>query len=260
MNALTETYLPDMLHGLAMGLLVPAMAAILLLMALTLFFLGQWVAEFFCERRHFRQNMPRIVNEINDAPYDQVTPVVVRSGLLKKQKAALVTLAQNMGLPEEPLFSLAQIEINRVEKHYARRLAWTDTIAKVAPLLGLMGTLIPLGPGIVALGKGDVNGLSQSMALAFDATVCGLVCAVAALVVSKVRGGWYDEYVRSLESLVNCVVSKAADARAQGVALPANYCGDPLKEFVDVEGVASGAEGESPAQAVDAPAAAKAGE
>ena len=95
-----------------------------------------------------------------------------------------------------------------------------------------MGTLIPLGPGIVALGQGDVNGLSQSMELAFDATICGLVCAIVALIVSKVRSGWYDEYVRTLESLVGCVVDKADFARKEGVQLPANYYGDPLKEFV----------------------------
>lgn len=232
MDAFQSTYLPDMLHGVAMGLLIPAMVAILVLMLLTLFFLGQVIVEFFCERRHFKQNMPQIVNQINDADYATVTDVVVGSQLLKFQKVALVTVAQNMGLPEEPLFSLAQIEINRMEKRYQRRLAWTDTISKVAPLLGLMGTLIPLGPGIVALGQGDVNGLSQSMELAFDATICGLVCAIVALIVSKVRSGWYDEYVRTLESLVGCVVDKAAFARKEGVQLPANYYGDPLKEFI----------------------------
>ncbi|MDO4502928.1 MAG: MotA/TolQ/ExbB proton channel family protein [Coriobacteriia bacterium] len=232
MGAFESTYLPEILHDIAMGLLIPAMVAIIILMLLTLFFLGQVIVEFFCERRHFKQNMPKIVNQINDVDYQGVTDVVVGSQLLKYQKAALVTISQNMGLPEEPLFSLAQIEIARMEKRYQRRLAWTDTISKVAPLLGLMGTLIPLGPGIVALGQGDVAGLSKSMELAFDATVCGLVCAIVALIVSKIRGGWYDEYVRTLESLVGCVVDKADVARKQGVQLPANYCGDPLKEFV----------------------------
>lgn len=242
MSAFESTYLPDILHTIAMGLLIPAMVAILVLMLLTLFFLGQVIVEFLCERRHFKQNMPQIVNQINDADYLSVTDVVVGGQLLKYQKAALVTVAQNMGLPEEPLFSLAQIEINRMEKRYQRRLAWTDTISKVAPLLGLMGTLIPLGPGIVALGQGDVNGLSQSMELAFDATICGLVCAIVALIVSKVRSGWYDEYVRTLESLVGCVVDKADAARKEGVKLPANYYGDPLKEFVTVsQGAAAGA-------------------
>ena len=233
MSVYDQTYLPDILHSIAQGLLIPAMVAIIILILMSLFFLGQIVVEFFCERRHFKQNMPAIVNQINDADYSTITNVVVGSQLLKYQKAALVTVSQNMGLPEEPLFSLAQIEITGMERRYKRRLAWTDTVSKIAPLLGLMGTLIPLGPGIVSLGQGDVEALSQSLELAFDATVCGLVCAILALVVSKIRSGWYDEYVTTLESLVGCVVDKADRARKAEVALPANYSGNPLKEFVN---------------------------
>ena len=71
--------------------------------------------------------------------------------------------------------------------------------------------------------------------MAFDATVCGLTCAVAALIVSKVRSGWYGEYIESLESLMTCVLDKAATARKEGVELPANYDGDPLEEFKQLD-------------------------
>ncbi len=232
MNIYQETYLPDILHDIAQGLLAPTMVFIILLILVSLFFFGQLIVEYFSERRHFKQNMSSIVNAINNADYGDVTSVVLDSALLRFQKAALVTASRNMGLPEEPLFALAQIEVNAVEKHYKRRLAWTDTISKIAPLLGLMGTLIPLGPGIVALGQGDTVELSNSLLLAFDATVCGLICAIFALVVSKIRSGWYTEYVDTLESIMSCVIDKAAQAREEGVLLPANYEGDPLQEFL----------------------------
>lgn len=231
MDLYNDTYLPDILHDIAQGLLIPAMIAILALLALTIFFFGQVIAEYFTERRHFKQNMPAIVNDLTHAAYDKVCDVVVASSLLKYQKAALVIVAKNMGLPEEPLFALAQLQVNGMEKRYRGRMAWTDTMAKIAPLLGLMGTLIPLGPGIVALGNGNVTQLSQSLLLAFDATVCGLVCAIICLVLSKIRSGWYTEYVDSLESIVTCLLDKAAAARKEGVALPCDYKGNPLKEF-----------------------------
>jgi biopolymer transport protein ExbB/TolQ len=235
MNIYEDTYLLDILHSIAQGLLAPTMIVIILLIVVSIFFVGQVVVEYFTERRHFRQNMPLIVNEINDATYEQVTDVIVASKLLQFQKAALVTASQNMGLPAEPLFALAQIKVNDTEKQYTRRLAWTDVISKIAPLLGLMGTLIPLGPGIVALGQGDTLALSQSLLVAFDATVCGLVCAIVALVISKIRSGWYNEYINILESIMSCVVDKAAAAREAGVALPARYTGDPLREFQEVK-------------------------
>ena len=235
MNVYDDTYLLDIMHEIAQGLLGPTMAVLILLIAVSVFLLGQVLVEYFTERRHFRQNMPLIINEINDAGFQNITDVVVSSRLLKYQKAALVTVSQNMGLPEEPLFALAQVKVNDTEKKYGSRLAWTDTIAKIAPLLGLMGTLIPLGPGIVALGEGDTLALSQSLMVAFDATVCGLVCAIIALILSKVRSGWYNDYINVLESIMSCVVDKASTARKAGIILPTGYTGDPVKEFQDVK-------------------------
>ena len=248
MNVYEDTYLPDILHDIAAGLLVPTMIFIIVLLALTLFFLGWWIVEFFTERRHFRQNMATIVNDINDAPYDAVTGIVAKSGLLLFQKSGLMTVSNNMGLPEDSLFALAQVEIGKTEKRYKNRLAWTDTMSKIAPLLGLMGTLIPLGPGIVAMGQGDTATLSNSLLLAFDATVCGLVCAILCLIVSKVRSGWYESYIEVVESVMTCILEKAAFARKEGVQLPANYDADPLQDF------AAGMAGDKGGQADDAPA------
>lgn len=235
MDIYNDTYLPDILHDISQGLLVPAMICIILLIAITAFFLGWIIVEFFTERRHYKQNRAAIVNAINDASYENITDVIIGSGLLRFQKSALVTISRNMGLSEDALFSLAQMEIAAAEKLYKRRLAWTDTISKIGPLLGLMGTLIPLGPGIVALGQNDVAALSHSLLLAFDATVCGLVCAIIALIVSKIRSGWYAEYIETLESVMGCVVDKADQARKEGIALPANYIDDPLLEFAEAD-------------------------
>ena len=230
MNMYNDTYLPDILNGIAQGLLVPTMAVIIALILLTLFFIGQILVEAFTERRHYRQNMAEIINDINDANYDDVVSIVQESSLLNNQKSALITVGKNMGLPEDPLFAMAQTQITRAEKHYQRRVAWSDTISKIGPMLGLMGTLIPLGPGIVALGQGNTVQLSASLGIAFDATVCGLVCAVVALIISKIRSSWYSEYISTLEALMTCVLDKASEARKEGVKLGVGYSGDPLKD------------------------------
>ena len=232
MDLYETTYLGDIMHDIAQGLLVPTIMVIIALVLVTVFFIGQVLVEFFSERRHFKQNMPEIVNAINNAGFENVARVIGRSNLLMYQKSALITVSRNMGLPEDPLFALAQSEINNAEKIYKKRLAWTDVIAKIAPMLGLMGTLIPLGPGIVALGKGDTLGLSQSLLLAFDATVCGLVCAVIALIISKIRSGWYTDYINTVESIMSCVLDKAAQARREGCELPADYTDNPIDEII----------------------------
>lgn len=236
MNLWTDTYLPDILHGIAQSMLVPTVIVVIALIAVCLFFLGQVIVEYLTERRHFRQDIAEIINAINDASYDGVAGIIASSGLLRIQKRALLLVARNMGLPEEALFSLAESQIARVNKHYQGRLAWTDTLSKIAPMLGLMGTLIPLGPGIVAMGEGRIETLSDSLEVAFDATVCGLVIACVSIIISKVRSRWYQEYMSTLESLVGCILEKADTARKEGVKLPANFTGDPPCGIRGLEG------------------------
>lgn len=51
---------------------------------------------------------------------------------------------------------------------------------QLGPILGLLGTLIPLGPGLAALGSGDIVTLAEALTVAFDTTVTGLVIGALA--------------------------------------------------------------------------------
>jgi biopolymer transport protein ExbB/TolQ len=91
-----------------------------------------------------------------------------------------------------------------------------EVAAKVAPMLGLMGTLIPLGPGIVALGAGDTASLSASLLIAFDTTVAGLASSVVCFIVSQLRRRWYYDYLLNMESVFNTILEKAVILHEQG--------------------------------------------
>ena len=71
-------------------------------------------------------------------------------------------------------------------------------------MFGLMGTLIPLGPGLIALGQGDTKTLSSSLLIAFDTTVAGLISAAVSYIISSVRNRWYEEYMVNLETVMEC--------------------------------------------------------
>ncbi|MBQ6826992.1 MAG: MotA/TolQ/ExbB proton channel family protein, partial [Thermoguttaceae bacterium] len=49
---------------------------------------------------------------------------------------------------------------------------------KTGPALGLMGTLIPLGPALLGLAKGDLETLATNLVVAFSTTVVGLTVAL----------------------------------------------------------------------------------
>lgn len=66
-------------------------------------------------------------------------------------------------------------------------------------MLGLMATIIPLGPGLAALGQGNPAQLASAVTVAFDATVLGLVAGIAGLVIGKLRRRWYEETLDAME-------------------------------------------------------------
>lgn len=73
-------------------------------------------------------------------------------------------------------------------------------------MLGLMGTLIPLGPGLSALGDGELSILTTAMTVAFDTTVMGLLGGIIGFVLGRLRRRWYDQLMTQLEA------RQAADA------------------------------------------------
>ncbi len=64
--------------------------------------------------------------------------------------------------------------------------------AKVGPMLGLAGTLIPLGPALKGMAAGNVALLSQSLIVAFTTAVVGLAIAGPCFWISTVRKRWYS--------------------------------------------------------------------
>lgn len=87
-----------------------------------------------------------------------------------------------------------------LEAYGRRRIERADILARVAPMLGLMGTLIPLGPGIAALSRGDFELLAGAVSIAFDTTVVGLAVGVVGFIIGRLRRRWYDGLLSELES------------------------------------------------------------
>ena len=89
--------------------------------------------------------------------------------------------------------------VGALQKVARHRLERADLLARIPPMLGLMATIIPLGPGLAALGKGDPAQLASAVTVAFDATVLGLVAGIGGLIVGKLRRRWYEEALEAME-------------------------------------------------------------
>lgn len=192
------------MRAIAGSLQYPVIAFLLLLVAATVILLGFFLCEYFTEHRHLKAKLPKLVDDIHSS--DDLAKTISRSGLLKRQKAALIEITKHPDIPEESLNALAIRLIEQEEDHYSAKAKLGDLISKLGPMFGLLGTLIPLGPGVIALGQGDTLTLSSSLLTAFDTTILGLICAAFAMVITTVRKRWYAKYISILKALMECVL------------------------------------------------------
>ncbi len=81
-------------------------------------------------------------------------------------------------------------------------LSGSQTLAKLGPILGLMGTLIPMGPALVGLAAGDIGSMASNMQVAFATTVIGLLTGAVGFVVMQVKRRWYAADISNLEFVV----------------------------------------------------------
>ncbi|MBU1056044.1 MAG: MotA/TolQ/ExbB proton channel family protein [Proteobacteria bacterium] len=72
-------------------------------------------------------------------------------------------------------------------------------MVRVAPALGLIGTLIPMGTGLAALGQGDMTKLSADLVIAFTTTVVGMAIGTAAFFFYTVKHRWVEEDIKNME-------------------------------------------------------------
>jgi biopolymer transport protein ExbB/TolQ len=192
------------LRAISNALQTPVILILLLLMAATLFMLGSLVAEGFTERARLRVKLPALADALRETGASPET--IENSGLLARQKRALLELTRHPALTPAMRESLAVRLVAAERARFESIVRVTDLIARLGPMFGLLGTLIPLGPGIIALGRGDTYTLSLSLLTAFDTTIAGLISAAVAFVITAVRRKWYAGYMSSLEMAMECVL------------------------------------------------------
>ncbi|KKN46201.1 hypothetical protein LCGC14_0675180 [marine sediment metagenome] len=90
-------------------------------------------------------------------------------------------------------------QVTEFEALAVKRIERSDFLARIAPMLGLMGTLIPLGPGLAALGNGELSILTTAMSVAFDTTVLGLFVGIIGFVLGRMRRRWYEQVLNAME-------------------------------------------------------------
>lgn len=85
-------------------------------------------------------------------------------------------------------------------------------LVKVAPSLGLLGTLIPMGVSLASMAAGNLEAMAGQMVVAFTTTIIGLACGTGAYVVNLVRQGWVNEVIREQRFIAERVLTELPSA------------------------------------------------
>lgn len=197
----TET-LTSILHIISESLLTPVVVLLVVFVVLVILFLGGFINEAISRKSIKKDELEGIIRNISSANSPEtIKNTVEDSSLLPNQKKILIKIADNYGIGPEARKALATKLIEDEESKLIKNTSKTDILIRLGPILGLLGTLIPLGPGLSALGSGDIATLAESLTIAFDTTVVGLSVGAVAYIISKFKKQWYESDLMTVETI-----------------------------------------------------------
>lgn len=212
-NLFNSEILTSSLHLISQTLLIPVIIGLLLFFSYALVSLGTLFYEYYHRIRiNIRQIESMIISVGNIENPQKIVETIKNAPISQNQKNALIQLAESFRISPKSREAFARKLLESEELKAAKKLEKTDIVTRLGPTLGLMGTLIPMGPGLAALGGGDIQGLSQAIIVAFDTTVVGLAAGGLAYVISKIRRRWYEEDLSNLEVMAESVLEVMKNA------------------------------------------------
>ena len=200
-------FLTGSLDVISQSLTIPVLIILLVIVIISIISLGGLIAEYTSRRKVPVGTIRDLIYEINAAgSVEELKNIISNAKIPKSQRKVLTEIASSQSLGKTSREALARKLYEFEEEKTMEKLKKTDIITRIGPTLGLMGTLIPMGPGLAALGAGDINTLASSLTVAFNTTIVGSGSGALCYVIGKIRASWYDRYLSDLDALIDSVL------------------------------------------------------
>ena len=195
------------LNVVSQSLQIPVIIFLLIFAIFAVIAFGGLISDYRTRVRLTRNYKEELIfSLVNAEGVSELKNIIKGSKIYDSQKEVLLKIADSHSLSDESREAWALNLIEEEEVVMAKSLEKVDIVTRIGPTLGLMGTLIPMGPGLAAVGSGDVTTLANAIIVAFDTTVVGIGSGAVAYVISKIRRRWYEEYSSNLQLFVNAVL------------------------------------------------------
>jgi biopolymer transport protein ExbB/TolQ len=147
--------------------LAPVLISLLVLFVYALFSLGSFFAKIW-QRNSNARSYEKAQEELNS---------VGGYELFNHYAQAVKAKTKNLSFDDLEVFALKKLETVRL-------------VTRISPMLGLIATMIPMGPALKSLADGNIQGISDNLVIAFSSVIFGLVIATITFWVATVEKRW----------------------------------------------------------------------
>ena len=188
--------LTNMLFLISTSLLIPVIIFILISFIYALLMLGNFYG-LYINRLKFKKSIKIFMDKckkesIRNSAFEKY---------LKGNKLFTDHLQKIKNLKWHPVHS--KKIVSDFEMKCEKELASSKTLMRIGPMLGLMGTLIPMGPALVGLASGDIASMALNMQVAFSTTVVGIFIGIIGYITQLIKQRWFIEDINNLEYIYN---------------------------------------------------------
>lgn len=188
----------NILYWISTGLLVPVIVLLIFFFVRALILIGAFFGQYLNQKRTATKFYDRIRN---------LTPATLPefTASLPETPASITIAYAKKIIGERGNNAKIELLLAEYEIEADKNISTSKVLTKMGPILGLMGTLIPMGPALVGLASGDITSMAYNMQVAFATTVVGLVVSGIGFLTQQVKERWAMSNLTILEYLADVV-------------------------------------------------------
>lgn len=190
------------LFWVANSLLIPDIILLLCLFARSLLLIGSFYNQFMIKRKVDKE----MDDKIKNLSFSNIEDL--KTALPEKDNSLYIKYLRDL-LTTPPSEAYSDYLISSFENEAEKDTSLSKLLAKMGPVLGLIGTLIAMSPALVGLSTGDIAGMAYNMQVVFATTVVGLVVSAVGLVTLQFKQRWYAKDVNNLDYVSRILTEKA---------------------------------------------------
>lgn len=188
-------YVSNVLFWISNGLLVPVIVGLLYFFVNSILLLGIFFNQYLTHSKQTKL----LKKTLDSLRADDMEKLTVEAGKLPQSNFTDFLC----NIVEAPNKAYSNRLLADYEVRADAELGKYKLLTKFGPILGLMGTLIPMGPALAGLATGDVASMAYNMQIAFATTVVGLFVGAIGYVLLQIKQRWFVADLADLEFIAD---------------------------------------------------------